>query len=200
MVSGVPVKRLRSRASGKPCWPGSKGFTLLEILAVVFIVAMMLTVAVQSLTPNQNKLLEQESERILALMKLVQEEAILNAQEMAFVVNEKGYGFQTFSAEGWQALEDDNLLRDRTLPEQIRMDMNIMGEEMALSLSETVVSLESDDDEEKKDNVRARVLFLSSGEMTPFELFLHFESDEDGYTIEGNEMGALSLKTLKVTL
>ncbi len=200
MALNVTIKNPRSRAGCTWYLPRSKGFTLLEVLAVVFIIAMMLTVAVQSLSPNQSKLLEQESERILALMKLVQEEAILNAQEMAFVVNERGYGFQTFSVEGWQSLEDDNLLRDRVLPEQIRMDMNIMGEEMALSLSETVVSLESDDDEEKKDNVRARVLFLSSGEMTPFELFLHFESDEDGYTIEGSDMGELSLKTLKVTL
>jgi len=178
----------------------SKGFTLLEVLAVVFIIGMMLTLAVQSLAPSQNELLKQESERIHGLMELVKEEAILNAEEMAFVVNEKGYGFQLFSAQGWLPVEDDNLLRDRTLPEEVRIEMSVLGEEMKLSVSESVVSLESEDDEEKKDNVLARVLFLSSGEVTPFELFLHMASEEDGYIIEGDELGELSIRTLKVTL
>ena len=82
------------------------------------------------------------------------------------------------------------------------MDLLIQGEEVNLELvaDSTVVDLGVDDEEEKESEPAARVFFLSSGEMTPFELFLHYETEEDGFTIKGNELGDLEFENLKVTL
>jgi general secretion pathway protein H len=178
----------------------SRGFTLLEILVVVLIIGLILSLATLTIAPGEGQKLEREAKRIYALMEVVKEEAVLNSQEMAFAMTDEGYGFQVFAVDGWQPLEGDNVLRDRELPEQIRMKLNILGEAIDLAANKKSETSNSDKDENKEDHVGARIFFLSSGEVTPFELFLHFETEEDGFTIVGNELGELEFQARKVTL
>ena len=177
----------------------NRGFTLLEILIVVFIIGIVLSLVSLTIAPSEGRALSQEAKRIYLLMEMTREEAILNTQEMAFAVTGEGYAFQKFSAEGWQSLEDDSVLKERTLPEQIRMDLSILGEEVDLAGIEQAEA-EAQEGEEAEVSVLSRIFFLSSGEVTPFELFLHYETEEDGMTIVGNELGELELKEHKVTL
>ena len=166
---------------------------------MVFIIGIVLSLPMLTLGPNENRALDQEAKRIYALMEVAKEEAILNSQEIAFTVTREGYGFQVFSEEGWQAMEGDNVLRERTLPEQIRLDMSILGESVNLAVNQEAEASEQDDGE-SENAVLSRVFLLSSGEMTPFELFLHYESEEDGISITGSALGELELKEHKVTL
>ena len=178
-----------------------RGFTLFEILIVVFVIGMVLTAVSLTVTSSEDRKLEQEAKRIYGLMQLAKEEAIFNSQQMAFNVTTEGYGFRVFAEEGWLPIEEDNVLRNRNLPETIRMELTVLGEEVSLTQDRTVVDLRTDDEKEKEAlEVGASIFFFSSGEMTPFELFLHYETEENGYVIKGGEFGELEYTQLMVTL
>ena len=168
---------------------------------MVFIIGLLLGILPLTMSPSESQNLKQEAKRIYGLMEIAKEEAIINAQEMAFAVTSEGYGFEVFSVEGWQPVEEDTVLRNRTLPEQIRMEVSILGEAVDLAVNkESETTSETEEGEESENTVSTRIFFLSSGEMTPFELFLHYETEEDGINIVGNEFGELELKEHKVTL
>ena len=183
------------------CLSQQRGFTLFEILIVVFVIGMVLTAVSLTITPSEGRKLENEAKRIYGLMQLAKEEAIFNSQQMAFNVTTEGYGFRIFSEEGWLPIEEDKVLRNRNLPETMRMELTVLGEEVALTQDRTVVDLSTDDEEEQEAlQTGASVFFFSSGEMTPFELFIHYETEENGYVIKGGEFGELEYTQLMVTL
>ncbi len=186
---------------------GKKGFTLIEVMVVVFIIGIILTFAKLSIGPSEYRQLKEEGQRIATLIELARQEAILDAQELSLVFKEKEYSFQVFNGELWTAIEDDNILRLRTLPKRMQMDITIDGEPIniaQLSVKEEIQSDDEkpDDDEKKKekDEDAVRIFLLSSGEMTPFELFLRFEEEEDGFLLTGTTFGKMEFKPVKNTL
>ncbi len=170
---------------------------------VVFMIGIILTYATLSLGPRESRVLKEEVQRIGSLMELARQEAVLEAQELAFALSDEGYGFHVFDGEQWLPLEEDNVLRPRMFPERIEVDVNVFGEKIAV----TAPKGDSEKDDEggegngggEEENV-VRIFLLSSGEMTPFELFLHFEDRDDGYLLEGNGAGELVLKQVRETL
>jgi general secretion pathway protein H len=135
------------------------GFSLLEVLVVLVIISIIISFATMSLDTSPEKLAN-EGQRLTALMKLAAEEAIMSSREYRLQFTVNGYTFAKLSGGEWQEF-DDGVFRTRQLPGDFTFDLTLGNEPVELP------SL--DDDETKK---TAAILFLSSGEVTPFELVI----------------------------
>lgn len=146
--------------------PGSRGFTLIEVLAVVVIVGLLLTFATLSVGTNQDETVQTEAKRFTALVRLAAEEAILSTRELGIRLDRGGYTFVGLTSEGWVPLEDtEGIYRPRELPAEVVIDGELNGEPLVFADVR-----EPDDDQGGEGEVtQGPTIFLfSSGEMTPF--------------------------------
>jgi general secretion pathway protein H len=158
-----------------------RGFTLLEVLVVMLIIGIVLSVAALSLNGDKHEL-ENEARRLQALIALTGQEAVLQSKELAMQFSDDGYAFEAYDGEKWQPLEDDETLRQRTLPDDLVLEYRAEGDKMTLG---------SDDDDKK---APPRIYFLSSGEVSPFELTLRRRGGSEVYTLTGDLRGKTALK------
>ncbi len=160
-----------------------RGFTLLEVLVVIFIIGLMFSLAVLSVGDGgREDSIRLEAQRFRALLALAQERAVLEAREFSVSFTDDGYGFLVLEENAWQAISDDDLFRQRTLPEGIVLD---------LTANELPVALVPGEDDEE--GPLPHLLVLSSGELTPFELKLYARESPVAYRIEGDVQGRISI-------
>src|SRR3569623_144089 len=112
-MTGAPPHRRRQSAAG---------FTLLEVLVVILIIGVIISFAALSIHRADNSV-EEETQRLAALIKLGSQEAVLQGREFAL----------EFDGEQWQPLADDDILRPRTLPFDVVIDLKLEGEQLALA-------------------------------------------------------------------
>ncbi len=161
-----------------------RGFTLIEILVVMFIVGLMFSLAVLKVGEGgQQENVRREAERFRALLMLAQERAVLEAREFSISFTEDGYGFLVLEEDAWQSITDDELFRDREWPEGVSFE---------LTANDLPVELVDPEDEEK--GPTPHVLVLSSGELTPFELRVYAGDGAIAYRIEGKVQGETTLQ------
>jgi general secretion pathway protein H len=170
----------RARFALKKSLSRTRGFTLLEVLVVVIIIGVVISFAVLSIN-SDDKTLEEEARRLQALINLTGQEAVLQSKELALQFNEDGYEFLAYDGEKWHAIADDEILRPRTLPDNVTMDYEPEGQKL---------TLKGMDDEAKP----PRIYFLSSGEMTPFRLTVRRRGELDGYLLTGSARGKTELR------
>lgn len=88
------------------------GFTLVEVLVVVFIIGIMLTFIAPNLSSRNNEqALLQEAQRLSSLIELASEEAILQSKEIGLLFEDSEYSFVRLTNENEEkkdtATEDD---------------------------------------------------------------------------------------------
>ncbi len=123
--------------------------------------------------------IQREAARLVALLQLASDEAVMRSEQLALRVGEKGYAFMIRQNHQWVALDDDRPLRPRTLPAGIELDLEL-EENPPPGLS-------------AKDAEQPQVFLLSSGEMTPFVLTLSVPDTQDSARIKGTLLGRLEL-------
>lgn len=160
------------------------GFTLLELLAVVVIIGVVLTFATLSLRGDRRAdLLREEAERLLALTRLAQEEAVLRGEEIGLRVGPDRYEFLTYATDRWVALEEDAVLRAREVPPELTLELEVEGYTSAGGRQGPPAGRAAGPD----------VVLWSSGEVTPFRAVMRVAGAEEGYTLDGTLDGALRL-------
>lgn len=174
------------------------GFTLLELLVVVVIVAILFTyttLAIRSDSPED--LIEKEAVRLEHRIKLALEEATLRGEEYAIEIQQNGYRFLHFVENQWQPLSDDKILQARELPLQMELEMSLEDTEIVIepgakkSASKTDEIESIDDDTQnsqdtKKVTYKPQIFLLSSGEITPeFEIRIYLLGIEASYIVTG---------------
>ena len=128
--------------------------------------------------------MKEETQRLSALIRIAGEEAVLKGRELAVEFTDTGYYFLVYDGKQWQHLADDkeeNILRPRSLPEGLRLELATEGEQAKLGKN----------DEEAGST--ARIYLLSSGEMTPFHITLRKENGTGGYELRGSPLGKLEM-------
>lgn len=158
------------------------GFTLIELIVVVFIISIVAAVAVPRFFSNPaTKSIARETEKIATLIHLAQQEAFFEGRDYALGFSETGYSFYQPS-EGatelpWIPISrtQDNMLGSRELPG---------GHQINLLIEDLEIELE----EELPEN--PQIFLLSSGETTPFEYALNFD-DTEGRPVAFDALGRL---------
>jgi general secretion pathway protein H len=164
------------------CTHTCKGFTLLEIIIVTIIISILFTFAIISIGDGgQSQVLKQETQRLMALIRLAHEEAIMQAKEMGVSINEyaqvHGYTFYLLQEQQWQTLTHEPF-HPHQFPAGVQAEIHLAGNPLVVTESENTQN--------------PQILILSSGELTPFEIFIKSKIDEKiGYQLTGTMFGIL---------
>jgi type II secretion system protein H len=101
-----------------------RAFTLIELLAVVFVVGLIASLVVVNIERDDDQFANKEARRFAALMRHLQDESILQGFVMGIEVDsvEKSYRFMV-QKEKWQVITDDDIFRERKLPGNVKLGL-----------------------------------------------------------------------------
>jgi len=152
---------------------------MLELLVVILIIGITMTFITLSIDTRSEEI-ENEARRLAALVNLAQEEAILNSKEIAIQFDATGYDFYRLDGAQWQKIGDDDVLRTRSFPSEVSVEMDLDGE----SAAPTQASDFSDEN-----RVPPRIYLLSSGESTSYKIRYSDKHSDTHFLITADATG-----------
>jgi general secretion pathway protein H len=169
----------------------SKGFTLVEILVVVVIMAFVISIAVLSVgTAGRDSQLDEESRRLDGLIGLLHDRAALEGRDFGLRIEPSAYEFLSYDSarDRWVPLSRDGEFRRRSLPKGVSFQLELDSQQVVLKPIDP--NLSSDADE-----ARPQIAVAASGEGTPFRLTLVREGSTAKASVGGDVLGKLTLVT-----
>ena len=178
-TSGVPAK-LRILPGGGRSTVTASGFTLVEILVVVTIIAVVTAGIVLSVSvTGRDRDLERESDRLLALFKYVREQAELQTREYGIMFQDDGYEFLTYDTrrDTWRSVFEDDALRARRLPDGLGFRLSVDARPVVLNRPK-----------DAKDKT-PQVMIFSNGDLSTFTATLEREGGVRSVTLTQDNTG-----------
>jgi general secretion pathway protein H len=140
--------------------PRSRGFTLLELLVVLFIIGLVTAVAMLSMSASGgNRDVTEERDRLVGLIDVLREKAELENREYGLRLFQGGYEFMIYDdrAARWVRLPEERILRGRKLPTSLEVTLYIEGRPVILPKADA------------KD-ATPQVMLFSSGDLNDFDM------------------------------
>lgn len=171
------------------------GFTLIEILVVVIIIATISGIALLSMNLiGDDRELNTERNRLATLIEVAQDEAMMQGREFGLEMMTSTYRFVEFDPFSfrWSEILGDDVFRLRELPEGMEFELYIEGKRIILEND----PMEFDDTDEA-DQSRAgesyapHVFVFSSGESTVYEIRLKRPLNDQQLVMRGNVLGEI---------
>lgn len=113
--------RLPERPERRPGPRADRGFTLIELLVALLVAAVIVGMVTVSGSPNPERALRFDAERLALLLSLAREEAQLRGAPIRFESDDDGYRFVVFRDRQWRPIGDDADLRPRPWPAETRL-------------------------------------------------------------------------------
>lgn len=157
-----------------------KGFTLIELLVVVVLLGIVTSFAVLSMgSSGIEREMQEEAKRLHALIKLVREEAIIQAKEIAMEINKQEYLFLEYKDKKWIPLTN-KIFHARSIKDALEFRVETEIQEKLFT---------------DKESELLRLYFLSSGEQTPFQMRMNVRNQPHPYyRLIGSFNGKLKLE------
>lgn len=154
----------------------SRGFTLLEILVVLVIVAVMAGLLVIGLKDSPQQRVRREASDLAALINAASDEAVMRGVEFGLVIDDSGYQFVYFDPEKkqWQPARERGLAGHQFV-ESYAIDFAIDGAAVDDNTRQRIQAFAQLSEEA---TLRPSLLILSSGELTPFRLTLRVDQEQ----------------------
>ena len=130
----------------------ARGWTLLEMLAVMTIAAIVSAGAMLNIGAAQGRILAGEGERLAALLSSARDESVLANLTMRVRLTESGYRFEAERNGASVEASSEDLFRPRVFPEGIR--------------------LESAQSSEPREGAETTLIFTPWGDDSDFDLLL----------------------------
>ena len=166
----------------------SKGFTLVEILVVLVIMAVIISIAVLSIgTTGRDQQLDEETRRIQGLVDLLHERALLEGRDFGLRIEPTAYEFVVYSADRdrWLTLTDENEFRRRNLPKGVTFELELDAIQVVLKPIDKTFSTD-------EPPPPPQVAIAASGEGTPFRLTLLRDATQARASVDGDAFGKTS--------
>lgn len=200
--------------------PGMCGFTLLEMMLTVGLIALTATFVGINISSSDSRVARLEAERFVALLNLAQDESILTGRPIVLSVD-TGSRQYTFAVLDFNAASfdesnvgDDNLsqqaiklpdefLKTRAVPELVSLSFVRKEDEREVeksngmriqSIHELLNRSLFDDDKDKlfdSESTRQEVLIEPGGVISPFSLT--FSQEKQQYVVELNRFGRVAI-------
>lgn len=151
------------------------GFTLIEVLVVVMVIAIIASFAVLAIPDRSSDRVATEAHRLAALIELSQNEAIMSSKELGLGFRRHGYEFYEQTEKGWKQIETDSVLRARDYSDDISFALRFDDIDVTLLHSSPKAP---------------QIFILSSGEVTPFEARFKIRQHSQALTI--NVLGQIT--------
>ncbi|HMH88037.1 MAG TPA: type II secretion system minor pseudopilin GspH [Steroidobacteraceae bacterium] len=165
----------------------SKGFTLVEILVVIVIMAVVISITVLSVSSTgRDSQLDEESRRIEGLVGLLHERALLEGRDFGLRIEPAAYEFVVYDSrrDRWMMLDQEREFRHRDLPKGITFQLQLD--------SHTVVIKPIDKNLASGDQPNPQLAIAASGEGTPFRLTLQRDGTQAKASVNGDALGKIS--------
>ncbi|ALO43583.1 prepilin-type N-terminal cleavage/methylation domain-containing protein [Pseudoalteromonas phenolica] len=182
----------------------AKGFSLLEVLVVLVIIAMSVKMVSYTFDDAEAEELEKQALRVYRVINLASEFAVLNQIELGFHLDKNVLEFLVFDGEKWAVFDAEELYEPITFGKEYKVNLNIedlsWSQDNLLEQANWRELMGTSDDEsllELKKLKVPQVLILSSGEVSAFQFSVEL-SDRDAeqarYFIEGEFIAPVNLR------
>jgi len=145
----------------------SRGFTLLELMVVVFIIGLITAAAVITFGGDRRDTeLDKEAERIDALLGYVREQAELQTRDYGIRINDHAYSFVVFDVlqNKWRTSDEDDALREREFPEGLQPSVVLEGRPIVLDVKKKAI-----------EDFTPQIMVFANGDLSSFEITLQRE-------------------------
>ena len=174
------------------------GFTLIEIMLVLVLLATSAVAVVSTLPNNKRDEVKEQAQRFHHLAQLLGEDAMLNGVEYGIRIEPHQYHFLKLTQDGWQPLEDVKFFTDVKLEAGITTTVAIGGawkDKDRLFKSDSM--FKNDDifkksDQEQK-QLPPQIVVMASGEYTPFTVSFEVDKQHQFWQVVADEVGNLVL-------
>lgn len=211
--NGLPHRPAQRHSCSLPLT--TAGFSLLEVLVVVFIVGVLATMFTLSVgVIGRDREVQNEADRLVALVALAREEAVIQGHEIGMRFYADGYDFAAFHEDfveyhdkdnpdqsSWALLDQGSLLGPRALPAGLLLELQIEGRDVVLGRAQDVAAKlgkPPDPADSEAQDARTRyqpqVMIYSSGDMSPFTVRLRREFANAGTTMEFEIDGSVAIE------
>ena len=173
----------------------NRGFTLIESLVVIVIVATIVSMALLSVgIGGEDAELDKERMRLASLVETVQDEALLQGREFGIEVMKSSYRFVEFDplTRQWAEVPGDELYRLRYLPEGLEFELFI--DEKRIRLDTDPKKLDDPDKAMLSQGAKPYVphLFVfASGESSVYEIRLRRPQTDQELVMRGDVLGQI---------
>lgn len=171
----------------------NRGFSLIELLVVIAIIGIVMSIAMLSLgLLSDDRQLQTEGRRMIALVQVAQDEATMQGREFGMEITVDAYRFVEYDPylNVWGELIGDDTLRLRQLPEDLEFDLYLEGQRVLLELEPN--TFETPNETARADlseRYEPHVFIFSSGDTTPFQIHILRDTDDQAVIIESNLLG-----------
>lgn len=176
---------------------GHRGFSLIELLVVIVIVGIVTSIALLSLgLLGNDRDLQTEARRLISLIEVAQDEAMMQGREFGVELMAGGYRFVEYDpfTNEWTELIGDDTFRLRQLPEDVEFDLFL--EEKRIVLTTDPAEFKSADENNSfgpTPDYAPHILIFSSGEHTPFEVTIVRMGTDQAIMVESTPEGILEI-------
>jgi general secretion pathway protein H len=172
------------------------GFTLIEILVVILIISIVTSVALLSISQNENRKLQALSNEILQTLTLAQEQAMLQPSVLGLSIKPDSYEFAAYhrsedvKKNAWVPLQD-KLLASHVIPEGIELSMQLANQEHANQGHASEQQLN-----EQQPKHSPQIIISTNGDITPFAIYIGKKGQSPRYVIKGDADGNVTSNLL----
>ena len=165
----------------------SAGFTLIEVLVVLFIISVVTSVALLSINRNENKQMESFVNELRQIMTLAEEQAMLQPSVLGLTLNDHSFQFASLqpSADSkknkWSLLED-TMLGKHDIPRNIQLNI-VIGNASIKPAEETAIKT-------------PQIIISTNGDITPFTIYVGKIGEKPRYAVIGDADGNVTTKLL----
>lgn len=180
LATGTSVNNTRHRSRSR-----FAGFTLIEIMIVVFIIGLITAAAVITFAgDSRDTELDREAQRLNALFDYVREQAELQTRDYGFRINDVAYSFVVFDVlqNQWRAADEDEALRERSFPEGLEPEMVVEGRRIVLERKKKEI-----------EDFKPQVMIFANGDLTSFDITLQREGGGGRARIYSDEQTHIQL-------
>ena len=169
------------------------GFSLIEILVVLVIIAFATKMVVYSLDGGAEEELDKQASRLHTTINAASEFAVLNQVELGLLVDQNTLEFLVFDGEKWTSFKWEELFKPIEFDQQFKVTLNLedlpWAQDNLLEQSNWRELMSGDNEDsllELKKLKVPQVLLLSSADVSAFQLMLELKDQaEPVYFIEG---------------
>lgn len=182
----------------------SRGFSLIEVLVVLAIIAFSVNLVSYSFDDSEVEELEKRALQVHSVINLASEFAILNQVELGFHLDKNTLEFLVFDGEKWSVFDAEELYKPITFDKHFKVALELDGLDWAqdnlLEQANWRELMGTSDDEsllELKKLKVPQVLLLSSGEVSAFRFSVELQDasiDAPSYFVEGEFLAPVMLR------